>query len=445
MKKGDSVTIIGVGVSGIGLVKLAKNVGMKVFVSEIKDSISNDQSKQLKELGVDYELGGHTERALECDFVLLSSGVSPRSQAVLCASQKGVPCIGELDFVSKHLSSKLIGITGSNGKTTTTSLVAHILNGMGVSCAATGNIGKSIADYVGTSYECLAVELSSFQLFWANHFQCDVAVVTNIAPDHIDWHGSFDDYVASKRRLLSLQGPEGWGIVQKRDRSLLGREKNTKTLCLSWESNDNPWDICMEEKYAYLNTHEQRISLFSYENISLVGNHNMENVAMACAAVWCLTNRVSESKTLATFTPLHHRCEIVGEIDGVLYIDDSKGTNVAASSTAMESIKGRKIVILGGQGKGEDYAPLAKSVVREAEWVVLLGAEADKIELALREELFNNVYRATDMDEAVRFAKSIASCGMVVLLSPACTSWDMYPNYKVRGEHFKQAVLGTAK
>ena len=445
LKNMGSVTIIGLGVSGIGLAKLAKSVGIKVFISEIKNDISDLQLQELKQLGVDYELGGHTERALECDAVLLSSGISPRSAAVLCASRKGVPCIGELDFVSTYLSSKLIGITGSNGKTTTTSLVAHILNGMGVSCAATGNIGKSIADFVGTSYECLAVELSSFQLFWANRFQCDVAVVTNIAPDHIDWHGSFDEYVASKRRLLSLQGPEGWSILQKRDRSLLGRDTKTRTLCLSWDSNENPWEICMGKKYAYLNTDEQRISLFSYENLSLVGNHNMENIAMASAAVWCLTKRVSESHSLETFSPLHHRCELVGEIDGVLYIDDSKGTNVAASSTAMESINGRKIVILGGQGKGEDYAPLAKTVAREAEWAVLLGSEADKIESALHEEHYTSIYRATDMDEAVRFSKSVASSGMVVLLSPACTSWDMYPNYKARGEHFKQAVLGYTK
>lgn len=442
LNKYDSVTIIGMGISGIGLAKLAKSIGMKVFVSELKNDISSDQRDQLEKLGVSYELGGNTEKALECDAILLSSGVSPRSTAVQYASQMGVPYIGELDFVSSFLTSKLIGITGSNGKTTTTSLVAHILNGMGISCAATGNIGKSIADYVGTSYEYLAVELSSFQLFWANSLKCDVAIVTNIAPDHIDWHGSFDDYVASKRRLLSLQGPEGWGIVQKRDRSVLRRDMSTKTLCLSWGSNDIPWEICMEENQAFLNTPEQRISLFTYENLSLVGNHNMENIAMACAAVWCLINRVPESQTLATFAPLHHRCELVDEIDGVLYIDDSKGTNVAASSTAMESIKGRKIVILGGKGKEEDYAPLAKTVAREAEWAVLLGEEAEKIESALREEHFPNIYRAPDMDEAVRFAKSIATCGMVVLLSPACTSWDMYPNYKARGEHFKRAVLG---
>jgi len=441
LKQGDVVTIIGAGISGIGLTKLAKKLGMRVFVSENKKEITYQQHEELNELGVEYELGGHTERAFDCDAILLSSGISPTSTAVLSALKKNVPCIGEIDFISTYLSSKLIGITGSNGKTTTTSLVAHIMNRMGVSCAASGNIGKSLADYVGTSYEFLAVELSSFQLHWANRIQCDVAVITNIAPDHIDWHGSFDEYVASKRRLLSLQRAEGWSILQERDRSILGKDLRTKTICLSWGSDDTPWRISMDECFAHLNTTERRIPLFSYENLPLVGKHNMENIAMACAAVWCLTNRVPDSRTLSEFTPLHHRCEIIDEIDGVLYIDDSKGTNVAASSTAMESIKGRKIVILGGQGKGEDYTPLAKTAAREAEWAVLLGAEADKIEMALRKESFTNIYRAADMTEAVRFAKSTASAGMVVLLSPACTSWDMYPNYKARGEHFKQAVL----
>ncbi len=445
LKKGDSVTIIGTGISGIGLARLAKSFGIRVFISEIKNVITSQQQEELKKLGVIYEFGGHTEKAFDCDAILLSSGVSPRSTAVVSAFERGVPCIGELDFVSTFLTSRLIGITGSNGKTTTTSLVAHILNRMGVSCAATGNIGKSLADYVESPYEFLAIELSSFQLYWANHIQCDVAVVTNIAPDHIDWHGSFDNYVASKRRLLSLQGREGWSIVQKRDLSLFGNAMSTKRFCLSWGSNNAPWEICMEENRAYLNTLEQRIPLITYENLPLVGKHNMENIAMASAAVWCLTNRVPDAQTLADFAPLHHRCEIVGVIDGVVYIDDSKGTNVAASSTAMESIKGQKIVILGGQGKGEDYAPLAKTVAHEAEWAVLLGAEAEKIELALREELFMNIFRAADMDEAVQFAKNTASSGMVVLLSPACTSWDMYPNYKARGEHFKQAVLGNKR
>ena len=441
LKQGDVVTIIGAGISGIGLTKLAKKLGMRVFVSENKKEITYQQHEELNELGVEYELGGHTERAFDCDAILLSSGISPISTAVLSALKKNVPCIGEIDFISTYLSSKLIGITGSNGKTTTTSLVAHILNRMGVSCAASGNIGNSLADYVGTSYEFLAVELSSFQLHWANRIQCDVAVITNIAPDHIDWHGSFDEYVASKRRLLSLQRAEGWSILQERDRSILGKDLRTRTICLSWGSDDTPWRICMNECFAHLNTPERRIPLFSYENLPLVGKHNMENIAMACTAVWCLTNGVPDSRTLYEFTPLHHRCEIIEEIDGVLYIDDSKGTNVAASSTAMESIKGRKIVILGGQGKGEDYTPLAKTAAREAEWAVLLGAEADKIEMALRKESFTNIYRAADMTEAVRFARSTASAGMVVLLSPACTSWDMYPNYKARGEHFKQAVL----
>jgi UDP-N-acetylmuramoylalanine--D-glutamate ligase len=300
----------------------------------------------------------------------------------------------------------------------------------------------------------VTLELSSFQLHWAHNLNCAVAVVTNLAPDHIDWHGSYGAYVAAKAKLLSLQDSRGWSVVQDRDAEALGLKgaKLERTVALSWDSRPKSaaaGHIFMGEDAATLRVskegereNEEHL-LFRYEDTALLGNHNLENVAMALAAARLLGASAPAEKArefLSDFVPLPHRCEPAGTIDGVTYVDDSKGTNVAASVTALSSIKGRKVVILGGKGKGEDYAPLAEAVAREADAAVLIGVEKKRIEAALREIGFSAVCLADGMEEAVAAARRLARPGMVVLLSPACTSWDMYESYKKRGEHFRAVV-----
>jgi UDP-N-acetylmuramoylalanine--D-glutamate ligase len=283
-----------------------------------------------------------------------------------------------------------------------------------------------------------------------------VGIVTNLAPDHIDWHGNYESYVAAKAKLLSLQSADGWRVIQDCDRDALRVERPGRTVALSWaeksgkplsgEPKETAGRIFMRKDRAELCLAEQERLLFRYEETALLGRHNLENVAMALGAAHLLNVPVPDVQgALADFRSLPHRCQLARTLDGVAYVDDSKGTNVAASVTALTSIEGRKIVILGGKGKGEDYGALAEAVLREAEAAVLIGAERDQIEQALKNAGFTQIHEAAGMEEAVRTAKNLAGPGMVVLLSPACTSWDMYENYKKRGEHFCAVVQNLEK
>ncbi|GHS87176.1 UDP-N-acetylmuramoylalanine--D-glutamate ligase [Synergistales bacterium] len=446
-------TVIGAGVSGTALALLARRLGYDVFVSEERDSLSPASLEKFKNASIPFESGGHTARAFESEAVILSSGVSPDATCVLEAKRRGVPVIGELDFVAPRLSAPVIGVTGSNGKSTLTSLVGHILKKSGLKTGVGGNLGDAASLFTIDKFDCIVLELSSFQLYWAHNLDVAVGAVTNLAPDHIDWHGSYEAYVAAKAKLFSLQGGLGWKIVQDRDcetLSLALPELLSRTAALSWEKdlrNACGAHIFMGESGAFLRRADEEALLFKYDETTLLGRHNLENIAMALTAARLFGVRATGDvkETLADFKPLPHRCELAGVVDGVTYIDDSKGTNVAASVTAMASIEGRKVVILGGKGKGEDYEPLADGVLNNADAAVLLGAEKNKIEAALKRKGFTNIYKMADagtqeMKAAVLTAKSMAKPGMVVLLSPACTSWDMYESYKKRGEHFRDVV-----
>ncbi len=289
------------------------------------------------------------------------------------------------------------------------------------------------------------LELSSFQLARATrNLHAKVAIITNLAPDHLDWHGSYEAYVEAKSRVLTLRDPEGWGIIQDRDFPALPPfGVSGKIITLSWEqypSHKTQGHIFMQDSQAVLTLNGQAITLFKYSDTTLIGSHNLENVAMSLCAAYLLGVKGDAKYLLDGFRPLPHRCEHVGNIDGVQYIDDSKGTNVAATITAIQSIPGRKVIILGGQGKGEDYAPLAEAVKRECDSAVLIGEEAGKIQNALERAGYKAFHRVSTMEEAVKISRELASPGMVVLLSPACTSWDMYKSYKARGEHFCRIV-----
>jgi len=438
------ITVIGSGVSGTGLALLAHRLGADVFVSEARNVISPETAETLGREDIPWEVSGHSPRAFDADVLLLGSGIPPNAPCVEEAGRRGLSVIGELDFVAPHIEGRLVGVTGSNGKSTLTALTGHLLRKAGFKTAVGGNIGSAASLFAGEKFDFVVFELSSFQLHRAHDLKCEVAVVTNLAPDHIDWHGSYDAYVAAKAKILSLQGAAGWGIVQDRDCDALGVRNFDRTIVLSREEkprHETAGHIFMGEDAAALRMEGKEHPLFRYPDVTLLGGHNMENVAMGLVAARLFGVAVPDVRGfLSDFKPLPHRCELAGTVDGVTYVDDSKGTNVAASVTALSSITGRKVVILGGKGKGEDYAPLAEAVVREADAAVVLGAEKESIQKALRAAGYSSICEAADMKEAVEAARKLAKPGMVVLLSPACTSWDMYPNYGKRGEHFCSLV-----
>ncbi len=436
--KGKRITVVGAGVSGRELALLAGRLGARVFVSE-RGLIPAETMALFQENGIEWEMEGHTEKAFMAEALLLSSGIPPRSGVVQEAIRRGIPQVGELDLVAPHLCGKIVAVTGSNGKSTVTSLAGHMLRRAGWEVGVGGNLGTAASTFTDRNLDAVVLELSSFQLARASVLSAAVSVVTNLAPDHIDWHGSYEAYVEAKAEVLKLRAPGGWGIVQDRDVEALNASNAERILTLGWSREPlhrTAGHIFMDDDRAWLILDGEELPLFLYSETSLLGGHNRENVAMSLAAIRLLGVDRPARDLIEGFAPLPHRCEHAGVIDGVVYVDDSKGTNVAASVTAMTSLEGRKIVILGGRGKGEDYAPLAEAVLREADAAVLLGEEREAIARALGRAGFSAVHEAGDMEEAVRIARKLATPGMTVLLSPACTSWDMYANYGQRGDHF---------
>ena len=434
---GRRIVVLGAGVSGVSLARLARRLGADVFLSDA-GAISDEARDALLSAEVSFESEGHTDRVFQCDEVLVGSGFPPTAAIVSRVREKGLVLKGELDFVRPYLRGKLIGITGSNGKTTTTSLAGYLLQSLGYRAPVAGNIGKPLADMAGIDYDFIVAELSSFQLHWANACALDGAVVTNLAPDHIDWHGSYERYVQAKAKIFSFLREDGFGILQKSDLGVL--DSGGKTLYgLSWDEPDAELAVVLHRKRR-----SARIShreLFHFSETNLLGAHNMENVAMAMAVIDLLGADVAAARAkLADYVPPPHRCALVAEWKGVHYVDDSKGTNIAATVTALSSIDGKKVIILGGKGKGEDYATLLEPLRAHARWAVLIGEESEKIASSLDAGEFHNYSRASGMEEAVRLAADHASTGDVVLLSPACTSWDMYRNYGERGDHFAGIV-----
>ena len=437
--KGIKVGILGGGVSGTSLAMLASRLGAVPFLSDTAE-ISEPFAGRLREAGIVYEEGGHTEKILGADLVVAGSGFPPTVGILKDIEKRRIPLIGELDFALPHIDARVIGVTGSNGKTTTTSLLGYLLSAIGLRAEVAGNIGTPIGDYAATDHACdyIAAELSSFQLHWARDISLAGAIVTNLAPDHIDWHGSYANYVTAKAKILSFIKDDGFAIVQERDTSAL-QARGELTCLLSWGSEKGARKIILDadSQTAFIEDCE----LFAFCESRLLGAHNMENVAMAMSALSLSGQDVTAARRhLAGYVPPPHRCALVLERDGVRYVNDSKGTNIAATITALSSIEGKKVIILGGKGKGEDYATLIEPLKEFARSAILIGEEARVIANALRSGGFDSYSFAADMDEAVRLAASGAEAGDVVLLSPACTSWDMYKNYGERGNHFESLV-----
>ncbi|HPK42772.1 MAG TPA: Mur ligase family protein, partial [Synergistales bacterium] len=281
----ERITVIGAGVSGRALAVFARELGHTVFVSEAK-VIDEETCELFHRVGVEYEGGGHSDRMLDGDTMVLSSGVSLDSEPVARAKEKGVKVIGEIDFLAPHLKGSLIGVTGSNGKTTTTLLTGHLLKEAGFRVGVAGNIGSPLASHAGLDHEVLVIELSSFQLFWAHGLRLDIAIVTNLEPDHIDWHGSLGEYYRAKGKIVAMLKSGGTLICQERDLSFLIRDAlpAAELYPLSWVKETTEVKgarLLIKDDHATLVSGGTERTLFHYSDVNLLGRHNLENAAMA--------------------------------------------------------------------------------------------------------------------------------------------------------------------
>lgn len=434
---GQQITVVGAGVSGISLARFAAARGASVMVSDQK-SVRQEHRALFSDEGIAWE-EQHSDRALQTDRLVLSSGIAPHAPLVQEALRRGIPVFGELDFLAPHLQGTLVGITGSNGKSTTTTLLGHLLQKPGRKVAVAGNVGIPLGDVAGFPWDVVVMELSSFQLHWTSSLPLHFGIITNLDPDHIDWHGSYEAYVASKMHLFNGLTSKGRIVVQRRELESVPQHYRDRTIPLSWE--DASEGIVITPERAVLRQSERELLLFQRENLPLLGRHNMENSAMAMTIASFLgEDPQTIVPRLATYEPLPHRCALIGRWNDITFVDDSKGTNVAACVTALRSLEGEKVVILGGRGKGEKYDVLTAAVKDRARIAIVLGEERPRLVNALQSQNKASIVEVQDMAEAVQEAFRQALPGETVLLSPACTSWDAYANYEERGDHFARLV-----
>ncbi|MEQ8474518.1 MAG: UDP-N-acetylmuramoyl-L-alanine--D-glutamate ligase [Marinoscillum sp.] len=450
MKK--SITILGAGESGIGAVILGQKQGYDVFLSDA-GSIAAERKTLLQSYGVDFEEGGHNhERVLSCDEIVKSPGIPETVPLIKEAMAKGIPVISEIEFAYRYIpdQAKVIAITGTNGKTTTTLLTHHLLKTAGLNVALGGNVGVSLAKLVAEGdYDYYVVEVSSFQLDGIVKFKPDVAVLLNITPDHLDrYEYDFQKYVNSKFRITeNLSHDESFIYCadSKPVTEEMAKRKVEACLFAVSATKDPKWEAYMDEEEEHL--------IFNYQykdqgkkhkipvsEISLIGKHNMINSMSAVLAALNMDVSIKEILTgLKTFINAPHRLELCGEVDGVKYINDSKATNVDAVYYALDGVKQKIIWIAGGIDKGNEYDQIENLVSNKVKGLVCLGVNNSK----LREFFGDKVKKfaeTQEVKEAIKLAQEMAKPGYVVLLSPACASFDLYRNYEDRGDQFRAAV-----
>ncbi len=436
---------MGSGESGTGTAILANKLGMDVFVSDlgtIKDAYINE----IKELNIDWEQGKHSvARILDSDVIVKSPGIPNTASIVKEALSKNIPVISEMEFAQPHSKAKVIGVTGTNGKTTTTTLIHHLLESNGMSVNMAGNIGLSYARQVADlDPDYFVLELSSFQLDDCKTFKVDIAILLNISPDHLDrYDNSLAKYAASKFKITQNQTASDVFIYCLDDKTIQKywpKDSIKSTLIpfsLSEEVQTGAW---LKNESIELNI-KNKTQHIPMKNITIKGKHNTHN-SMAAGVVASLLDLKNDQikESFLSFSTIEHRLEFVGKIQGVKYINDSKATNVNSAWYALESMTTDTIWIAGGVDKGNDYTDLKPLVREKVRMIICLGLDNSKIHEAFQEdvEMIINVGTA---QEAVHVANRMTKNGENVLLSPACASFDLFDDFQDRGRQFKRAVL----
>lgn len=441
--RGKKVLVLGLGITGEAVCHFLLTHGAQVKVSE---------KKGLQELGekiafwgkkgIVIEAGEHKQKSFkEADFIVPSPGVPPLPE-LMKAKEFGVKVISEIELAYNFLKGKIVGITGSNGKSTTASLVNKILKEGGLQSYLAGNIGTPLISFVENSKkdDIYVTEISSFQLKYIENFRVYLSVFLNVSVDHLDWHPSFADYYQAKKKLVTFQKENEMAILNQDDPLVwnLYREAKSKVYPFSRKMKVNNGCFLKGDWIVFSDKKEKR--LMKTSEIPLLGSHNQENV-MAAALVGYLFGLPLEQtrKSIKNFKGLEHRLERVAAIKGVNFYNDSKATNIDATLKSMESFKQKIILILGGRDKGGDFKKLISPIQKKVKKIILIGEAAGKIRNALNKAA--PMSEVSSLREAVKTGFSEANPGEVILLAPACTSFDMFKNFEERGEIFKHEVF----
>ena len=441
--EGKKILVVGLGKSGLAATEFLSSRGALVTANDAQPAEKIAEAiNQLIEKNIEVVVGSHPISLFEnSDLIVASPGVPLALECFQKAKAAGVPIISEIELAAHFLRGRLIGITGSNGKTTTTTLIGEVLQDAGFKTQIGGNIGTPLILLAETSCDdgLTVIELSSFQLEAVESLHLFAAVMLNITPDHLDRYDSMNHYAAAKANIFRNQTSQDLAVLNADDEGVAAMETSAHKVFFS----------CLQElkEGIFLRGNEVicraagvEKTLITREEIGIRGAHNLENV-MATLAIGLACGVAPDSMrhTISEFKGVEHRLEFVAEIDGVKFYNDSKATNVDSTIKALEAFEHGVIIILGGKDKGGDYAPLALLVQERCEQVILIGAAADKIAAAL--ENTKPLHRAATMENAVSLGKKLAHKGDTILLAPACASFDMFDNYEHRGRVFKAAVL----
>ena len=439
------IVIIGGGESGVGAAYLANKKGYEVFLSDYK-KIEEKYRNILLENEIDFEEGGHSiEKFYKANEIIKSPGISEESELILKIKSKKIPIVSEIEFAFRFTSSIIISVTGSNGKTTTSSLIYHILKKSGLNVGLAGNIGNSFSFLIAENeFDYVVLELSSFQLDNINHFNSFISVLTNISPDHLERYDyNFENYVDSKFKIVSNHTKENYFVFNSDDKKinseLKTRKINSTKISFSTTDNESLNKGCIKNQTINININNNNL-MIPIENLSLQGNHNIQN-SMAAATVAKILN-ISDNnirESLGNFKSIEHRLEHVLTIQKVKYVNDSKATNVNAVYYALDSMKSSTVWIVGGVDKGNNYEELLPLVREKVKAIICIGIDNSKI-IQSFSPFVEKIIECSKMSDAVKNAYRMADPKDTVLLSPACSSFDLYKNFEDRGTQFKNAV-----
>ena len=439
------IVVLGGGESGVGAAILAKDKGMDVFLSDY-GKIAPHYKQQLIDEGIAWEEGGHDEsRILAADEVIKSPGIAPTAPIMVKIAERGIPVISEIEFAGRYTDAKMVCITGSNGKTTTTLLTYHILKNTGINVGLAGNVGRSLALQVAREHhDVYVIELSSFQLENMYEFKANIAVMLNITPDHLDRYDyKMQNYVNAKFRIIRNLTPEDAFIFWQDDPVIQAQLRQVTT-----EARMYPFSEHLEKDVdAYIDADDELVLNTSHtslkmprNHLALHGLHNLYN-SMAAGLSACLLDIRKEDirRALEDFEGVEHRLEYVATVKGVRYINDSKATNVNSCWYALESMPKGVVLILGGKDKGNDYTEIEPLVKEKVKAIVCMGKDNAKL-LDFFTGKVDAIYDTHSLQDAVDTCAAIAASGDTVLLSPCCASFDLFSSYEDRGRQFKDAV-----
>ena len=441
--EGKRVLVVGLARTGEVVSLFAAGYGAIVTATDEKpENEIRATAEKLRAAGITLELGGHRpEIFTEKDLIVVSPGVPSNLAGLKLARAAGIPVWSEIELAWRFLRGKLVAITGSNGKTTTTALTAHILKTAGIETFVGGNIGTPLLALVESSCDSsvTVAEVSSFQLENIEVFRPEVGVLLNLTPDHLDRHASFEEYAAAKMRLFSRQLDRDCAVLNADDPEVTKRMPSGQQVFWFSRQKRVAAGAFLRDGQIIFRREGDEVPLARHADTTLRGEHNVENVLAACAAAYLAgADPGAIAKGVKTFRGVEHRLEFVAEIGGVEFFNDSKATNVDAALKAIEAFPGPLIVILGGKDKGSPYAPLVEPLRQRARTAILIGAAAEKIASDFGDAV--PYIHAERLERAVELAASASQAGDTVLLAPACSSFDQFENYEQRGRVFKELV-----